>query len=92
MSQWAAATGEGSPIYDAFSNELIIPVFQNDANNTKSRQKWENCVKVGKNGNNAEFGKSRNILMDPKLTPDQQGTSIIETIRNFAVLYGQPIF
>ena len=85
MSQWAAATGEGSPIYDAFSNELIIPVFQNDANNTKSRQKWEN-------GNNAEFGKSRNILMDPKLTPDQQGTSIIETIRNFAVLYGQPIF
>lgn len=49
-------------------------------------------MKVGKNGNNAEFGKSRNILMDPKLTPDQQGTSIIETIRNFAVLYGQPIF
>ena len=49
-------------------------------------------MKVGKNGNNAEFGKSHNILMDPKLTPDQQGTSIIETIRNFAVLYGQPIF
>ena len=60
---------------------LTLNIDKKNRKLSESRKKWKIL----------NSGKSRNILMDPELTPDQQATRI-KTIRNFVMLYGQPPF